>query len=551
MTGRRLVVAVVAVIAVVAIAGGAAFLVLGSGGATPTAAMGAPRFVDETAAAGLDHTYGGGTLFDTGGGLAVLDCDADGRLDLYVAGGPNPAALFHNESATGGALRFVRRPDAATDLADATGAYPLDIDGDGVVDLAVLRVGENVLLRGLGGCRFERANEAWGFAGGDRWSTAFSARWDGDATLPTLAIGNYVTLDQARKPTFDCAANELFVPAGGGYGPPAALEPGYCTLSILFSDWDGSGRMDLRMTNDRHYYTDGTDQLWRIDPGAAPRFYTPTDGWVPLQIWGMGIAAQDLTGDGLPEYLLTSQGDNKLQTLRVGPEAPSFRDIAAKRGVTAARPFTGGDVLPSTAWHPEFDDANNDGFVDLFISKGNVSVVPEYATKDPSNLLLGQPDGTFLEGAEAAGIVSYGRSRGAALADLNDDGLLDLVEVKVDEPVGAWRNVGGGTADAPAQMGHWLAIRLRQDGPNRDGIGSEIETKVGDVTVRRDVTVGGGHAGGQLGWTHVGLGPAAEVQVRVTWPDGTAGPWVTVKADQFVEIGRGAAQPSPWQPPAG
>ena len=68
-------------------------------------------------------------------------------------------------------------------------------------------------------------------------------------------------------------------------------------------------------------------------------------------------------------------------------------------------------MLPSTAWHPEFEDVNNDGFVDLFVSKGNVEAQPDYATRDPSNLLIGQPDGTFVEGAEAAGIVDFDRAR--------------------------------------------------------------------------------------------------------------------------------------------
>ena len=117
----------------------------------------------------------------------------------------------------------------------------------------------------------------------------------------------------------------------------------------------------------------------------------------------MGIASQDLTGDGRPEVFLTSQGDNKLQTLDEDATGPSYHDMALELGVTAHRPFTGGDVLPSTAWHPEFADVNNDGYMDLFVSKGNVEAMNEYAAKDPNNLLLGQPDGTFVEGAEAAG----------------------------------------------------------------------------------------------------------------------------------------------------
>ena len=229
---RRAALAVAAALVTVgAIAAGA--LLLGRGGsATPTAALGAPHFIEETGTAGLAHTYDGGSTFFTGGGVAVLDCDEDGRPDVYVAGGSNPAALFHNESPVGGSLRFAPVPAATTDLAGVTGAYPLDIDGDGHVDLAVLRVGETELLRGLGGCAFERANERWGFAAPTGWTTAFSATWEGDATLPTLALGSYVTLDAAGKPTFDCGTNALYRPAAGGatYAAPAPLAPGYCTL---------------------------------------------------------------------------------------------------------------------------------------------------------------------------------------------------------------------------------------------------------------------------------------------------------------------------------
>jgi hypothetical protein len=217
--------------------------------------------------------------------------------------------------------------------------------------------------------------------------------------------------------------------------------------------------------------------------------------------------------------------------------------------VTAARPATGGDVLPSTAWHPEFQDVNNDGFVDLFISKGNVSAMPDYAARDPSDLLLGQPDGMFVEGAEAAGIVADARGRGAALADLDLDGMLDLVEVFLGDGARVWRNVGSGDAEQPAPMGSWLAVRLAEPGGNRDAIGAWIEVQVGEATLRRELTVGGGHIGGQLGWTHFGLGSAAEAKVRVAWPDGETGPWIPAAADEFVTIERGATEARPWQPP--
>lgn len=516
----------------------------------PVTAMGPPRFVEEAAAAGVEHAYDGGFTFFVGGGVAAFDCSDDGRPDLYLAGGASPAALYRNESPVGGELRFAQVPDPATDLTDVVGAYPIDVDGDGVVDLAVLRVGENVLLRGLGDCRFERANEAWDFDGGDEWTAGFSATWEGDALLPTLAIGNYLDLQDIQQRAM-CADSELVRPDPGGttYAPPIPLTPGWCTLSVLFGDWSRTGTRDLRMANDRHYYTDGQEQLWHIEAGRPPRMYTAEEGWQRLVIWGMGIAEHDLTGDGLPEVFLTSQGDNRLQTLADGATGPTYEDIALERGVTAHRPYTGGDALPSTAWHPEFQDVNNDGFVDLYVSKGNVEAIPEYAAKDPSNLLLGQPDGTFVEAAEDAGIVSFLRARGAALVDLNLDGMLDLVQVNRRENVGLWRNVGWGDATGPAPMGNWVAVRLEQAGPNRDAIGSWVSVRFGERTVEQEITVGGGHASGGLGWIHVGLGDADEAQIRVQWPDGETGPWLELPLNGFAVVERGADEAYPWTPP--
>jgi len=544
--GWRVAVALVVVVAVagVAIAGSAVLH-----GGTSAGAPEAPRFGEEAEAAGIDHTFGGEDRWFVGGGVAVFDCDDDHRVDLYLAGGAGSALLARNASPVGGSLSFTPVHDPATELPDVTGAYPLDIDGDAVSDLVVLRRGETVLLRGLGDCRFERANEQWSFDGGDAWATAFSATWEGASTLPTLALGRYLDLEKTTNSTRVCDDNELIRPANDGeYGPATVLRPGFCSLSILFSDWDRSGRRDLRVSNDRHYYQDGREQLWRIEPRQSPREYAEADGWEHMEIWGMGIASQDLTGDAYPEVYLTSQGDNKLQTLVDGPAHPRYRDIALERGATAHRPFAGDTTLPSTAWHPQFDDINNDGLMDLFVTKGNVTEMPDFARRDPSNLLLGQADGTFLEGAEEAGIVNFDRGRGGAVADLNLDGLLDLVQVNYGAPVRIWRNTGSGAANDPA-MGHWLGVQLREAGANRDAIGAWIEVKAGDTTIEREVAVGGGHVSGRLGPTHFGLGSAGQAEVRVTWPDGERGPWIPVAADQYVTLDRETGQASPWSLP--
>jgi enediyne biosynthesis protein E4 len=208
--------------------------------------------------------------------------------------------------------------------------------------------------------------------------------------------------------------------------------------------------------------------------------------------------------------------------------------------VTAHRPFMGDDLRNSTAWHAQFEDVNNDGLTDLFVAKGNVAEMPDFAAKDPNNLLLGQADGKFMEVADKAGVASTEISRGAMITDFNLDGALDLVVVNRNSPAQLWRNTS-------AKAGHWVAFKLEQAGPNRDGIGAWIETKRGDVITRREITSGGGHASGQLGWWHFGLGTADTAEVRVLWPDGFIGPWQSVQSNGFYRLTHEQA-PQRWTP---
>lgn len=485
-----------------------------------------PTFT-ESVDSGVSHTFAGEWEFMVGGGVAVFDCDGNGLQDMLIAGGKNASSLYRNVSTEGGPLKFA--PVEEAPQPDKTsGAYPIDIDSDGQMDLVVLRVGANRVLRGLGDCRFEDAGEKWAFDGGDAWSTAFSATWEKGAVWPTLAIGNYIDRAEEFSPWGSCTDNWLHRPDAAGAGrfaPPEPLVPSYCALSILFTDWNRSGTPSLRVSNDREYYEGGQEQMWHLPPGAPPVPYDAEDGWQPLKIWGMGIASADVDANGYPDYFLTSMADNKLQLLaEPGPGTkPVYKDEAFRRGATAHRPYTGGEFRPSTAWHAQFDDVNNDGFVDLFVAKGNVSAMPDFAMKDPNNLLLQRPDGTFAEAGDKAGVASLATARGAALADFNADGLLDLVVVNRNAPTQVWRN------DGPGQ--HWVQLTLRQPGTNRDAIGGWIELRTGDRVQTREITSGGGHAGGQTGWWHFGLGDATGAEVRVLWPDGTTDDWQPLAAD--------------------
>ena len=156
--------------------------------------------------------------------------------------------------------------------------------------------------------------------------------------------------------------------------------------------------------------------------------------------------------------------------------------------------------MPSTAWHAEFADVNNDSFVDLFVTKGNVEGMIDFAKEDPNNLLMGTPGpARSSEGAPEAGIATSPRHRGAAVADLNLDGLLDLVVVNRDAPAELWRNLGASVEPPVRPMGNWIEVCLSQPGGNRNGVGAWVEVRSGSPIWRREVTFGGGHASGQAG----------------------------------------------------
>ena len=559
-----------------------------------------PIFIEQAQHAGITHQYDGAWEYFVGGGLASFDCNRDRLPDVYIAGGANPAALYVNQSPIGGELRFTQLHSPRTDIKGVLGAYPIDIDNDGWLDLVVLRVGENKILKGGPDCQFTSANSSFGIDGGHAWTTSFTATFEKGAHYPTLAFGNYVDRSAPGSPWGTCDDNVLIRPievqraeqsTNVKYQQSIALSPGFCALSMLFTDWNKSGVDALRITNDRHYYRGGEEQMWRLDSGVYPRLYARADGWQSLVIWGMGIAEGDLNADGYPEYVLTSMGDTKIQSLNVAQATeenrPNYEDIAYQRGATAHRPYTGSDLKPSTGWHAAFADVNNDSLLDLFISKGNVENMSDFASFDPDNLLLGLHDGTYRELGDVAGIALDRRGRGASLVDLNMDGLLDLIVVNRAAPVSVFRHSGVQSVESistemqmtnttlqgvvenllsseprptgkkqPVKVsqnsggksGNWLAIELSQMGGNRNAIGARIAIKFGNTTLAKRVQIGGGHASGNAGFVHAGLGVAERATVRVQWPDGEWSAPYRVFANHFVVITRGVEHINYWYP---
>ncbi len=187
--------------------------------------------------------------------------------------------------------------------------------------------------------------------------------------------------------------------------------------------------------------------------------------------------------------------------------------------MTAHIPYAGGDKRPSTAWHAEFADFNNDGLSDIFVSKGNLEQMPDFAAYDPSNLLLGQWNGKFAEGGDDAGIARNAKGRGALIADFNLDGQLDILQINRGSNALLYRNLGAKNGvGPPLPMGNWSEIRLVEPNPNRNAVGARITIRTGTRSQTRFVDVGGGDASGHSGFIHVGLGTAERAEIGCNGP---------------------------------
>ena len=199
-----------------------------------------PKYAEEARSAGITHRYEGAWEYFVGGGVSSFDCNQDRMPDLFIAGGENEARLFVNRSEVTGKLKFEPVTNASLSMAGVLGSYPIDIDNDNHMDLVVLRAGENFVFQGGPDCQFKPANARWNFDGGNAWTTAFSATFEPGHTYPTLAIGNYVDRAAPGSPWGTCHDNELHRPANSespSYADMQPLSPGYCALSMVFTDW--------------------------------------------------------------------------------------------------------------------------------------------------------------------------------------------------------------------------------------------------------------------------------------------------------------------------
>lgn len=539
----------------------------------PSARQAVPRFEDVQSGSGIGFVLANAPTPDKRlietmpGGLAAFDYDGDGLVDLFFANGNATAAEakagepFHNRLYRNlGGFRFDDRTAAAglQGRGYAMGAAVADYDNDGDPDLFVPGVGQPTLYRNEQG-RFEDVTARAGI-GVSAWSVA--AAWtdiDRDGHLDLFVV-NYLDWksgadrfcgDRTRDLRVYChpkfytgLPNQLYRNRGNGSFEDISGASGIAAhvgkgMSVAVADADGDGRDDLFVTNDSvpnflFRNVDGRrfEEAGLLAGVAVPGFGRPVSS--------MGVAGQDVTGDGRVDFLVTAlKGETfplyvneslPASSPRAGSEAPDstpggtpmFRDGTHQAKLAAPSNRRSG-------WGVSLADLDNDGWLDIATANSHVNDrIDQFeasAYKEP-NLVLLNRGGTFDDVTEGAGLSSAAAAhRGLVAADLDGDGRLDLVTTSLGGPVEIWKNTG------PA--GHWLRVRLRGQRSNRDGLGAVV-TIAGR---RQTVTSAIGYASSVRQGVHFGLGAATTPPaIEVRWPSGRTQAVQAPGVDRVVEI---------------
>lgn len=499
----------------------------------------------------VTHTLGYATstrdarirLFESNGaGVAIADLDSDGRLDLAFANLAGPNTILWNE----GGLRF--RSEALDDTSSRAVQAP-DVDGDGRPDLAFTHRNGGVSLwhntGNPGGARFVRQALPGVLA------PAYAMAWgdlNGDGALD-LATGSYnaeLAKDAANRFLFNDEAGVYAYEQRAGRFTSRRLARQAQALAIGLPDLNGDGRPDLLVGND----FDQPDAAWlRTDSG-----WQAADPFAATAHSTMSFDQGDTDNDGVPELFSTDMkpydiavptlaqwlpmmatmpqrhppGDIQVMAnvLQVRDRRGRYHDQAERRGVSAT----------GWSWSGKFGDLDNDGWLDLYVVNGMIAAelfghLPGDELIEQNQALRNQGGGYFAP-APGWGLGSAASGRGMSMADLNDDGRLDIVVNNLRAPAQLFENrLCGGKA---------LMIDLRWPASgNSHALGAVLTLETSAGTLTRDVRAGSGYLSGDAARIHFGF-PAGATLARLTvrWPDGAASVIEQPQAQMLLTIKR-------------
>ena len=487
------------------------------------------------------------------GGVALLDYNNDGLLDIFLVNGghifsplKSPDNFDRHDPRYWNRLYRQNRDGTFTDVTEQAGLanagdgnYGMgvavgDYDNDGYPDLYVTSYGKNILYHNNGNGTFADVTAKAGVAGGGWSVSAGFFDYDNDGKLD-LFVTRYMEWDTQHSKdcggnyhtycppgAFPRATNILYHNRGDGTFEDVSERSGIAAkkghgLGVAFADYDGDGFTDIYVANDGmqqylfHNNGDGAFKEVAMEAGAALN----VDGG-PLS--GMGVVFQDYDNDGRPDVIVTTLPRQTYAVFHNDGKG-SFSDRGLQTGLNAMSGVTSG-------WGVGLEDFDNDGLKDLFVTQGHVldnveKIDPSLHYLEPTLLALNH-DGRFEQAEPGTQALLAGR--GAAFGDLNNDGWIDVVTTVLGEHPHVFMNRGGNA--------HWLTITLRGTRSNRDGLGARVQ--VNGQT--RFATTAGSYESANDKRLHFGLGGAKTAKVEVFWPSGSHEVLNDVSADQFLEV---------------
>ena len=484
------------------------------------------------------------------GGVAAFDADGDGLTDIYFANGALIPSLRKGDPRYSnrlfrnlGGMRFADVTAAAgvAGRGYSMGVAAADYDNDGDVDLFVAGVRANILFRNAGDGTFEDVTTPAGISS-EAWAVA--AGWfdyDNDGALDLLVI-NYLDWDLSMdrfcgdrdrdlriycSPTyFSGLSNALYRNRGDGTFEDVSESAGIGGhvgkgMSVAFADYDLDGWVDAFVTNDTE-----ADFLFRNrgdgtfeETGLLAGVGLASDG-NPLS--SMGADFRDYDNDGLPDIHVTALPRQTFPLFRnVGNG--QFEDMTARSGLHGATVARGG-------WANALVDFDNDGFKDIFVATSHVNDQAEQfesaAYKQSNIVFRNDGRGGFEDVSEGAADFKAAAHRGAAFADFDDDGRVDVVVSVLGGPAELWRNV-------TASRNRWVKVRLKGTRSNRDGIGAAVRVGTQVSTVSPAV----GYASSSHAPLQFGSSDGADLgNVDVDWPSGIEQSVVVDSLDRTVVV---------------
>jgi hypothetical protein len=496
-------------------------------------------------------------------GVALLDYDNDGRLDIYVCNGAAIPGLEKTDPSfwnrlyrNRGGLAFEDATDSAgvAGAGFSMGAAAGDYDNDGRVDLYVTGVNRNILYRNRGDGSFEDVTATAGVPGelagyGKAWSVgAGFFDYDNDGDLDLFVV-NYCVWSVEKEhrcgapapgyraychpDMYDPLPNILYRNEGDGTFSDVSAASGIGAhrgkgMGLAFADYDSDGWPDVFVSNDawRNFLFrnrgDGSFEETALYAGVGY-----IDAGRPVS--GMGADFRDYDGDGRPDIFMTALSNETF---------PLFRNEG--NGMFRDRTFAsllGGETLAFGGWSVGMVDLDNDGFLDLFTAGGHVQTNEELyssrKSRQSNRVFRNRGDGTFENVSRACGpdFQQVGLHRGAAFGDLDDDGRIDAVVTRLNEPVEIFHN-------QTESSGHFLGLRLIGTRANRDGLGALIRALLasGRALVRH-ATTAVGYGGSSDRRVHFGLGHETRIErLEITWPGGQRQVLERITADQILEV---------------